>query len=124
MTDPVDIPLVYPLVSISFRTTQIVDGRPVFSECEELIPFNTNDTAKAINKLVDEFRKYLKKLRESVNSQQGRDALQNILDTQSRDLSKLPEGHPLTPACPAPSPADQGIASPGSAVEVPASASL
>lgn len=95
-----EIPLIYPLMSFTLRTVQMVDGRPVESACEEIINMKEagNDLPKRLNKLVNDWRTYLKKIRETVESQPGRDALQNTLDKHSQDRLRRPEDRPSSPA--------------------------
>ena len=119
-----DIPLVYPLLSVTFRTVQMVEGRPIDSSCEEIINMKLagNDLTKKINVLLNEFRGYLKKVRESVDSQQGRDALQRTLDNHSQAPSRRSTDHPSLPVSEAES--GQGTLSLDRPAELPDKASL
>lgn len=94
-----EIPLIYPLVSVTFRTVQIIDGRPIDSTCEEVLNLKElgDELPKRLNVMVNEFRGYLKKLRQTVQNPQGRDALQRILDNPRPVGSQPLEAAPLSP---------------------------
>lgn len=95
-----ELPLVYPLISITLRTVSIVDGRRINNECEEILnmdQLSLGQAAVAVAKLVEEFEAYVSKVVATAGSAQGRRELQSILDTHarlgpqpSRDLPSLP----------------------------------
>lgn len=91
-----EIPLIYPMISVTLKTTTIVDGRPIVSECEEIIDLSsTKRTPLAV--LIGEFRDYVEKIIATAQSPQARDALQNILDTHSRDQQQRSTDLPSSP---------------------------
>lgn len=93
-----EIPLVYPLVSVTLKSVSIVNGNAVLHECEEVIDVRRGMAAKKkMSRLVQEFKGYVQKVIESAQSQQGRDALQNIRDTHSQGQSPPTEGPPSSP---------------------------
>lgn len=92
MTEPeetIDVPLTYPLVSVVLRTTQMIEGKPIYSECEEVLNLKVlgNDTPKAMNKLMNDFRTYLKRLRDTINSSEGQERLAQMLQPVKVDPS-------------------------------------
>lgn len=95
-----EIPLLYPLVSITLRTVAIVDGRRIDNGCEEIL--NLEDTENNlpidIHQLVHQFKDYVQKVIASASSQQGRDALRHILDNQPPDRSPHLVNPPSSPA--------------------------
>lgn len=83
-----EIPLIYPLISVTFKTVTVVDGRPIQNECEEVFDARDHEGKKILH-LFREFKGYVKKVQATVKSQQARDALQNILDNHSPAVSQI-----------------------------------
>lgn len=80
-----DIPLIYPLVSVTFRTVAVVNGRRIDNECE--IVLNMDQTAQSLvdlGKTYADFENYVSRVSDLVNSPQGQDELQSILDTSEQ----------------------------------------
>lgn len=91
-----EIPLIYPLVSVTLKTCTVVDGRPIVSECEEVMDLS-DMKRQSLGSLIVEFRDYVEKVIATAQSPQARDALQNILDNHSRDPLPNPVNPPLKP---------------------------
>lgn len=93
-----DVPLVWPLVSVTLKTVNMVDGRPVLTECEEVINMQKNNhISNDMSRLGREFKAYVRRVIDSASSPQTREALQNILDNHARPAPLTSEDHPSSP---------------------------
>lgn len=100
-----EIPLIYPLVSVTIRSVSVVDGNRVLHECEEIVNIKSTGP-KELAKLANDFRAYVNAVIRQATSQQGRDALQNIRDTPPQEQLRRPEDPPSS--TPAQAAGDQG----------------
>lgn len=94
-----EIPLIYPLISVTMRTVAWVNGRGIESECQELLNMDAltpEQAAAAVVLLLGEFEKYVSKVAETANSPAGKQELQSILDEHARPVPPPSEGPPLT----------------------------
>ena len=92
-----EVPLVYPLISVMLRTTAVVGGRVVESECEEVLNMDeltSPEAAEAVSALLLAFEEYVSKVSEAAGSPQGQSELQRILDEHARPQPPFPEDPP------------------------------
>lgn len=95
-----EVPLTYPLVSITLRTVAVVKGRRIDNECEEVLNLDTLDARDynaTLGRLLRDFEAYVSKVIETASSPKAQDALQNILDTHQRPAPLPPADPPSLP---------------------------
>lgn len=96
-----DIPLIYPLISVTMRTVAYVNGRPIDSEGEEIFNMDQLTPREAAARLVSmlsDFEAYVSKVVETANSPEAQKDLQRILDENARPAQPPSANPPSSPA--------------------------
>lgn len=73
----IEVPIIYPVVSITLKTVSVIDGRACQQECEEI--FNADQDFDAM-RLVGEFKDYVAKVRKA--AEDNKEKLQQIADEE------------------------------------------
>lgn len=120
----VDVPLIYPLVAVAFRSVSIINGNKVMHECETLLDLTSvNKFTDSVKRTAIDYKNYVRAVIEAAETQQVSDAVERIRGTQQPGQWRSPEGPPLSQETPAP--IDQGKTLEGTpGPEVPDTASL
>lgn len=95
-----DVPLIYPLIEVTYRTVAIVNGRRMDTNASTVLNMDQmtqNQAATELGLVLAEFEKYVAKVVETVDSEQGQTALQNILDNHSPAQSTSEAEPPSSP---------------------------